>query len=176
MTANEPDLIETENMEKEVIPHVHPDKHLKFGLITALVGYIILILGAKPSVFGLDRSPVIGFIQTATFMVGIGIIALGGYISLMCFWPKGSTTITADFGVRFVGTGFAIAVFCGMADVFGFGTHPITGVPFFGHLQSMGVEIGEAIIGMGLAMMIMPPHSLLHHKREDAIERINMNE
>ena len=170
-------LIPDENTsEAETFPHISPNRSLKLGLATAFFGFILLLLGAKPSVFGMDRSPVIGFIQTAAFITGIGIIALGGCVSLMCFWPKGSTTITADFGIRFVSTGVVIAVFCGMADVFGFGTHPITGVPFFGHLQSLGVEIGEAIIGVGLAMLIMPPHSLLRHKKEDRIERIDMNE
>ena len=31
-------------------------------------------------------------------------------------------TIAADIGIRMVATGYVIAVFCGMADVFGFGT------------------------------------------------------
>lgn len=164
-----------ENIEvSDEIPHIYPDKRLRFGSGISIFGFLVTLLGAKPGFFGMDRSPVIGFIQIATFVIGIGIIALGGYITLMSFWPKNSTTITADFGVRFVLTGYAITVFCGMADVFGFGTHPITGVPFFGHLQATGVEIGELVIGLGLIMMIIPKHSSLRVKKEDSVERIDM--
>ena len=94
----------------------------------------------------------------------------------MSFWPKGYTTITADFGIRLLATGWLIAVFSGMADVLGFGSHPTTGLVFFGRLQSMGVEIGEMIMAVGLVMMIMPPHSSLRIKPEDNVNKINMNE
>lgn len=134
----------------------HSRKRLRTGLITTIAGYLILLLGARPSMFGLDRSPVIGFVQTASFIVGIGIICIGGYIALMCFWPKNHVSLTADFGVRLVGTGFVIAIFTGMADVFGFGSHQLPSVPFFGPLQSAGVILGEAIIAVGLIMMVSP--------------------
>ncbi len=137
----------------------HSSKRLRVGLITTIAGYLLLLLGARPSMFGLDRSPVIGFVQTAAFIVGIGIICIGGYISLMCFWSKGSVSLTADFGLRLVGTGFVITVFTGMADVFGFGSHQLPSVPFFGPLQSAGVILGEAIIAIGLIMMISPSDS-----------------
>lgn len=168
-------MSQSEKSSEHDFPHVYPQKRLKVGIITTLLGYFFLLLGAKPSMFGMDRSPVIGFIQTATFLVGIGIISAGGYLCLMSFWPKDSITLTAGFGVRFVATGFAIAVFCGMADVFGIGTHPITGVPFFGHLQSTGVTIGEGIIALGLVMMILPPHSSLQIKKEDFVAKVDMN-
>lgn len=134
----------------------HSRKRLRAGLITTIAGYVLLLLGARPSLFGLDRSPVIGFVQTATFIVGIGIISIGGYISLMCFWPKNQVSLTADFGLRLVATGFVIAIFTGMADVFGFGSHQLPSVPFFGPLQSAGVILGEAIIAIGLIMMVSP--------------------
>ena len=132
----------------------HSTKRLRAGLITTLAGYAALIMGARPSVFGMDRSPVIGFVQTAFFIIGIGIICIGGYITLMSFWPKNHVSLTADFGLRLVGTGFVIAVFTGMADVFGFGSHQLPSVPFFGPLQASGVVSGEGVIAIGLIMMI----------------------
>ena len=162
--------------EHEKAPVLYPRRRLQFGLLATFAGFLLVVLGAKPEFFGMDRSPVIGFMQTATFLVGIGVIALSGYFCLMSFWPKGYTTITADFGIRLVATGWLIAVFSGMADVFGFGSHPVTGLVFFGRLQAMGVEIGEMFIGIGLVMMIMPPHSSLRIKPEDSINRINMTE
>lgn len=42
----------------------------------------------------------------------------------------------------------------GMADVFGLGSHPLPGVPYFGAWQARGVEFGQAIIAIGLLMLI----------------------
>lgn len=162
------------NTDDDYIPVLYPRRRIKYGLLGAFVGFLMVVLGAKPEFFGMDRSPVIGFMQTTTFLVGIGVIALSGYFCLMSFWPKGYTTITADFGIRLVATGWLIAVFSGMADVFGFGSHPVTGLVFFGQLQALGVEIGEMVIGIGLVMMIMPPHSGLRIKPEDSISKIDM--
>ncbi|MBR6088534.1 MAG: hypothetical protein IKP86_01280 [Anaerolineaceae bacterium] len=161
---------------KEEIPVLYPQVRIKAGLLGTFFGFLLVVLGAKPEFFGMDRSPVIGFAQTAAFLVGLGIIGYCGYFTLMCFWPKGYTTITADFGIRLLATGWLIAVFSGMADVLGFGSHPVTGLVFFGRLQSMGVEIGEMIMGIGLVMMIMPPHSGLRVKPEENINRIDMTQ
>ena len=166
---------ETEK-NKEKVPVLYPRKRIQTGLMGTFVGFLLVVLGAKPEFFGMDRSPVIGFIQTATFLVGLGVIGFSGYFCLMSFWPKGYTTITADFGLRLVATGWLIAVFSGMADVIGFGSHPITGLVFFGKLQAMGVEIGEMMMGIGLVMMIMPPHSSLRIKPEDSFKQIDMTQ
>lgn len=165
-----------ETVNPNEAPHVYPYRRVKLGVIFTLVGFLILLLGAKPSIFGMDRSPVIGFVQTATFLVGLALICLGGYFALMGFWPKGYTSITADSGIRLVTTGLTIALFSGMADVFGVGSHPIPGVPFFGPLQSLGVVIGEMVIGVGLCMMILPPHHLLKSVQEDTVVKIEMDE
>lgn len=135
---------------------IRAQKRLRNALFVTLGGYLILVLGAKPSIFGLDRSPVIGFVQTATFIIGLGIICLGGRMSLRSFWKGKKISLTADFGLRVVATGYVIAIFTAMADVFGFGSHPLPGVPFFGPLQARGVILGEAIIAVGLIMMFSP--------------------
>ncbi len=176
MTEQMKDPKTESSKQKEKVPVLYPRKRIQFGLFGAFIGFLTVVLGAKPEFFGMDRSPVIGFIQTATFLMGIGIIGLSGYFCLMSFWPKGYTTITADFGIRLVATGWLIAIFSGMADVFGFGSHPMTGLVFFGKLQAMGVEIGEMFMAAGLVMMIMPPHSSLRIKPEDNIKKIDMTE
>lgn len=166
---------EHEDEKNEKVPVLYPRRRIELGLLGTFIGFLLVVLGAKPEFFGMDRSPVIGFIQTATFLVGLGVIGLSGYFCLMSFWPKGYTTITADFGIRLLATGWLIAVFSGMADVFGFGSHPMTGLVFFGRLQAMGVVIGEMFMGIGLVMMFMPPHSSLRIKPEDNVKKIDMN-
>jgi hypothetical protein len=126
----------------------------KTGLVVTLVGFVIFLLGARPSLFGLDRSPVVGFVQIAVFLVGLAIISVGGYTGLMALWKGHPVGIPAEIGQRLVATGYVIAVFSGMADIFGMGSHPLPGVPFFGPLQALGVEIGQLLIAVGLIMLI----------------------
>ena len=127
---------------------------LRTGLILTLLGLLVFMIGARPALFGLDRSPVVGFIQIAVFLVGLAMICLGGYISLNIYWRNGDKTILADIGLRLVSTGYVIAAFAGMADVFGFGGQPWPKVPFFGIWQATGVEIGQVIIAIGFIMML----------------------
>ncbi len=130
-------------------------RRVRIGLSATLAGLLIFLIGVRPAVFGLDRSPIIGFVQIAVFLVGLGIICLGGYISLAALWSGRERSILADFGLRFVSTGYVIAVFTGMADVFGFGSqHMPATLPYFGPWQTMGVEAGEVVIAIGFLMLL----------------------
>jgi hypothetical protein len=133
---------------------VVPVKRIRFGLVVTITGLFIFLVGARPGWFGWDRSPVVGFIQISVFLVGLAIISFGGYISLISFWNNGHRTIAADIGMRLVSTGYVISVFSGMADLFGMGTQVLPQVPFFGHLQSLGVQLGEITIALGFFLMI----------------------
>jgi hypothetical protein len=127
---------------------------IRSGLFMTILGLIIFLVGARPGIFGVDRSPVVGFVQIAVFLVGLAIICLGGYVSMMAFWRNGDRTIPADIGTRLVTTGYVIAVFSGMADVFGFGNEMWPRVPFFGRWQAAGVQIGEAVIAIGFLLLL----------------------
>jgi hypothetical protein len=127
---------------------------IRLGLGAPIFGFLVYLLGAEPGLFGLDRSPVVGFVQIATFLVGLGIICLGGYISLMALWNGGQKSIASDIGLRLVSTGYVIAVACGMADVFGFGSNNFPNIPIFGIYQQIGFILGEVVIGIGLLMLI----------------------
>ena len=134
--------------------HQYSPRQVIFGLSTSLIGLAIFLLGAQPGMFGLDRSPVIGFIQIAVFLIGLAFICVGGYISMMAFWRNSSPSIAAEFGSRFIATGFVVSVFSGMSDVFGFGSHVLPRVPYFGTWQAGGVMVGEAIIAVGFLLLI----------------------
>ena len=150
-------------MTTPVSPSVSPDTNpenipsrlrVRIGLFMTLIGLLVFLLGARPGIFGADRSPVVGFVQISVFLVGLAAICLGGYVSLMAFWRNGNRTIPADIGTRLVTTGYVIAVFSGMADVFGFGTQLSPRVPYFGPWQAVGVQIGEAMIAIGFLLLI----------------------
>jgi hypothetical protein len=136
---------------------------VRFSLITVTFGLFVFVVGAKPNWFGLDRSPVVGFIQIAVFLIGLALICIGGYVGLVAMWGNEQRSILADIGLRLVGTGYVIAVFTGMADIFGLGSQPLPMVPYFGPWQAVGVLIGQAIIALGLFMTI-PYHFFLKGK------------
>ena len=138
---------------------------VRFSFIMVSFGLFVFVVGAKPNWFGWDRSPVVGFIQIAVFLIGLALICIGGYVGLVALWGKEQRSILADIGLRLVGTGYVIAVFTGMADIFGLGSQPLPMVPYFGPWQAVGVLIGQAIIALGLFMTI--PYHFLRKGKEN---------
>ena len=127
---------------------------IRIGLSITLIGLLVFLVGARPALFDLDRSPVVGFVQISVFLIGLATICIGGYICMLAFWRNGDRSIPADIGYRLVTTGYVISVFSGMADVFGFGTQLRPRVPFFGPWQAAGVQVGEAVIAIGFLLLI----------------------
>jgi hypothetical protein len=123
-------------------------------MIVTLVGFFIFLIGAKPGWLGLDRTPVVGFVQIAVFLFGLGLICIGGYFGLAALWRGRARSIVADIGVRLVATGYVISVFTGMADVFGMGTQSLPKIPYFGPWQAFGVVAGQVVIAIGFLMFI----------------------
>lgn len=127
---------------------------LQIGLGFTIVGLLVFLLGIEPGFFGLDRSPVVGFVQIAVFLLGLGLMCIGGYIAINLLWNGGEKTIAADIGFRLVSTGYVISATAGMADVIGFGNHPFPNIPHFGAWQAVGVLIGQVIIFLGFLLFI----------------------
>jgi hypothetical protein len=136
---------------------------VSFGLAIAVFGLVLFVLGLNPGLFGLDRSPVVGFVQIAVFLVALAIICVGGYLTLTALWVGKEKTIAADIGYRMVATGYVIAAASGMADVFGFGSQPFPSTPYFGQWQALGVMMGEIFIIIGFLMMIPYPKKKIEH-------------
>jgi hypothetical protein len=127
---------------------------IRFSLTCVGLGLFIFVIGAKPYWFGWDRSSAVGFIQIAVFLVGLALICVGGFVGLSALWGKEQRSIIADIGLRFIWTGYVIAVFTGMADVFGMGSQALPKVPYFGPWQAGGVLIGQFVIAIGFLMLI----------------------
>ncbi len=132
---------------------------LRASLGLVLSGLILYVLGVRPSLFGADLSPVVGFVQIAVFLVGLALICLGGIATMNSLWrilhpDESEKSIAADIGYRLVSTGYVISVVSGMADTFGFGSQPFPSLPHFGQWQSYGVMTGELVIAVGFLLMI----------------------
>jgi hypothetical protein len=176
--------VQSEDQTQEKNNRSYPKPQVRLGLALTMVGYFMFLLGARPSLFGLDRSRVIGFVQISVFLVGLGIIALGSYLTLNTLWPPGTKTIAADIGSRLISTGYVICVFTAMADIFGLGSHRLPNV-FFGPLQARGVAIGMATIAIGFLLLIRykhpededkPPNKVKEHdKKEDTPPHQGLN-
>ncbi|MCU0486055.1 MAG: hypothetical protein MUC85_08095 [Anaerolineales bacterium] len=140
------------NKQNLLTPFKNP--RIRLGSLICLLGLLVFLVGAHPEWFGVDRSPVIGFVQITVFLVGLGMICIGGYLVLAALWNGTPKSIVSDFGLRLISTGFVIALACGMADIFGFGSQTSPLIPYFGFYQMIGVLIGEIVIGAGMIMMI----------------------
>jgi len=144
-----------ENGIMRVSPGKFPLRRIQLGLIIAVGGFLVFMVGAKPELFLLDRSPVLGFVQIGVMLVGLAFICIGGYLCLVGLWKGNRLSIAAELGVRLVSTGYVIAVFSGLADIFGLGSHPTPEfIPYFGEWQARGVQIAEGFIAIGMLMML----------------------
>ena len=130
------------------------DLRIRLGLFITIGGFVVFIIGCHPAIIGMDRSLLIGVVQIVVFLVGLLVICLGGYISVLALWKGNPLSIPADIGLRLVGTGYVIAFFSGFADVFGLGSHKPPNLPFFGPWQARGVMFGEVVIAIGFFMLI----------------------
>ena len=130
------------------------DLRIRLGLVITAGGFVVFIIGCHPAIIGMDRSLLIGVVQIVVFLVGLLVICLGGYISVLALWKGNPLSIPADIGLRLVGTGYVIAFFSGFADVFGLGSHKPPNLPFFGPWQARGVMFGEVVIAIGFFMLI----------------------
>lgn len=130
---------------------------LNLGAGLSLFGLFVFIFGLDPGLFNLDRSPVVGFVQIAVFLIGLAMICLGGYTAFNALWNGREKTIVADVGFRLIATGYVICVTSGMADIFGIGNQIAPMVPYFGPWQAVGVMAGQIVIIIGLLMFLPYP-------------------
>ena len=136
---------------------LHP-RWMIFFLLLDYAGLFLFLLGFQPGIFGLNRSPVMGYLQAIVFLFGLGMIVVCTYAIQSLLRPIGQTlTILEDIGVRLSATGYLLFAVSTTADLIGLGSHPLPGAPYVGMLQSIGMVISIAIILLGF---------ILHHPRK----------
>lgn len=141
------------NIDRRVKDFNFPHSQIRVGLTLSLIGVLILVIGLRPDLFGLDRGLYIGFTQIITVLFGIAVLTIGANSTINAFWSCTDKTLLADIGTRTIMTGYVICAFTALADAFGFGTNPPPEV-VLGTLQSYGVIIGLVIILVGLLMKV----------------------
>lgn len=162
---SQPDvLLDPNNPRKAVKAGTFPKFQVRVGLTGILLGFLTLLIGLRPDLFGLDRGRYIGFVQIIVILIGIGLMTLSATGLLIAFWNGGPKSLRADFGTRIIATGYVICSFTALADAFGFGTNPLPYV-LLGTLQSRGVMIGIFVICIGLFLLIRPKKYLLKEQK-----------
>ncbi len=130
-----------------------PDPRMAISLTSALGGFAVFTVGAKPDWLGLATTPEVGFLQILFMTIGMGILSAAGYAAFRLLWQSNPLSIPAQIGARLIATGYVVVAASTMADILGLGSQTWPRNAHFGPIQSYGVLIGELIIGIGLLLL-----------------------
>lgn len=117
----------------------------------ALVGLLVFLIGLEPDFLGLDRSPVVGFVQIGVWLFGLALLLLGGGLAVRVIRNGKETSLRADIGLRLIATGYVVAASASLADFISIGAHRM---PFvhFGPVQTFGLVVGIVTSLLGVLL------------------------
>ena len=116
-----------------------------------LFGLFIFLIGMWPDLIGMDRSPVVGFVQIGVWLTGLAILLLGAYATIRVIRNGIPTSLRADVGLRLISTGYVVAGVASLADFIGVGAQRM---PFitFGPVQVIGLVTGVLLSLLGIIL------------------------
>jgi len=119
------------------------------GLI--VFGFSVFGIGVFPQLIRLGRTPGIGIVQIAVFLMGITLMTSGAYVYMYATRHRATPRrLREDVGVRLMATGVVVCYVTGFADILGIGTHFGAERPLFGGFQAGGVALGVLVIIVGI--------------------------
>jgi hypothetical protein len=124
-------------------------------MTVVLLGLFIFLIGVRPNLIGMDRSPVVGFVQIGVWLTGLAILLLGAYATVRVVRNGLSTSLRADIGIRLIATGYVIAAVASLADFIGVGAQRMPEIAF-GPVQVIGLAIGVFVSLLGV-ILYWPP-------------------
>jgi len=116
-----------------------------------LIGFLIFAIGVDPDLIGMNRSPIVGFVQIGTWLTGLAIVLVGAYASVRLVRNGRAKTLRADIGVRLIATGYVVAAAASLADFIGIGAHRMPAV-YFGEVQAFGLAVGVLTSLLGILL------------------------
>jgi hypothetical protein len=124
---------------------------VRIWMSSVLVGLFLFVIGIHPDFIGMDRSPVVGFVQVGVWLFGLAMILIGAYSALHILRNKRPLSLRAEIGERLIATGYVVAAAASLADFIGIGSHHIPEL-IFGPIQIIGLIVGilTAFVGIGL--------------------------
>ena len=134
----------------------------RLWMTLVLMGAFVFTIGLDPDLIGMDRSPVVGFVQVGVWLAGLGVIWIAAYAALRVIRNGLRKTLRSDIGLRLIATGYVLSAAASLADFLGLGAHRLPQV-FFGPLQVVGLVSGMLISLAGILLYLpgrrKPPSS-----------------
>ena len=133
------------------------------GIAIAVLGAVIALMGLFPSITGTEPTPGIGILQILVILTGFSTLIGGAFIYVQsAYYPGTKHNLAQQIGLRLSLTGLVIATASGLADILGFGSHPV-GIegqrPLFGTYQAAGLLGGFIIASLGVIIFaVMGDH------------------
>jgi len=134
--------------------NVWQDVRVRLSLVLAVVGTGMFVVGARPDWLGLARTPEVGFLQIIFMTGGMGAFTVGSIAAFRLLWPQGHWPVRPRIGARLAATGYVTVAAAVMADILGLGSQAWPGEAHFGPVQGYGVLAGEALMALGLLLML----------------------
>jgi len=118
-------------------------------MTVVLAGFFIFAIGVDPDLIGMNRSPIIGFVQMGVWMTGLTILLIAATATVRVVRNGRSHSLRADVGLRLIATGYVVAATASFADFLSIGSHQMPQV-YFGEVQVMGLALGvlTSLIGI----------------------------
>ncbi len=129
------------------------------GIAISVLGGVITLIGLFPTVTGFDPTAGIGILQTLVILAGFSILITGAFIFVQsAYYPGVKHNLAQQIGLRLSMTGLVFATGAGLADILGYGSHPI-GVegshPILGQWKAAGMVGGFVIASAGVIIFAL---------------------
>lgn len=116
-----------------------------------LIGLLIFAIGVDPDLIGMNRSPIVGFVQIGVWLSGLALLLIGAYSTVRVVRNGRPNSLRADIGLRLIATGYVLAATASLADFIGLGSHRMPGV-HFGEVQAVGFALGVVTSLVGVVL------------------------
>ena len=114
-----------------------------------LIGFFLFLLGIEPDLIGMDRSPVVGFVQIGVWLFGLAVLLLGATLAVRVVRNGRPNSLRSDVGLRLIATGYVMAATASLADFLTIGSHRLPEL-IFGPLQVLGLALGVQVCLLGV--------------------------
>jgi hypothetical protein len=134
------------------------ERYVQVSVTIGGLGVVIALIGLFPGIAGLETVGGVGVLQVLVILLGFGLLFLGAYIfARWGLYPGLPLTLAQDVGIRLTLTGLLIAGAAGLADVLGFGSHPVSDEsrPLLGDLQAAVFICGFLIASSGVIIFAL---------------------
>jgi hypothetical protein len=116
-----------------------------------LFGLLIFIIGVNPNILGLDRSPVVGFVQIGVWLTGLAVLLIGATLTIRVVRNNHPNSLRSEIGLRLIATGYVFSAAASFADFLGIGTHNLPAISY-GPLQVGGLVFGVMVSLLGVVL------------------------